>query len=191
MREENRSAQMVISFMKQYLQYRETKAILIWSIVPFPSGREVWKRRPLRGDTTHFEVGERTPSVTRILGIGGAGGDDVLQPLESDDQQQKQESQEAEEYGDIDVDIRQMAWGRVHRRGQRCGKQLQERSVLHTSCKSRWRVSLRHLYEEGRREQVCSKVRPRPCPRFTQGLKVVKLALLVHDSSSRNHRLGY
>lgn len=31
-KEENRSALMLISFMKQYLQYGETKAILIWNI---------------------------------------------------------------------------------------------------------------------------------------------------------------
>lgn len=180
----NSATRVIVSFMQQLLLPGETKAMIIWPVVlPFPSRREVWKRRPLRGDATDFQIGERAPSITWVLRVGGTGGDDVFQPLEGNDQQQEQEGEEAEEYGHIDVDVGQVARGRVYRGGQWRGKQLQKGSVLHTPCKGGGRVSPRHLYRQGR--QVCVGA----LESLTLGSGSMTLALLFLEDSAAK-RLG-
>lgn len=75
------------------------------------SGGQCGDSGPLRGDATNLHVGEGASSFAAEVGDrGGGGGDDVLQPVEGDDEQCQQKHQQAEEEPDVDVDIASTPW---------------------------------------------------------------------------------
>lgn len=74
------------------------------------SGGQCGDSGPLRGDATNLHVGEGASSFAAEVGDRGGGGDDVLQPVEGDDEQCQQKHQQAEEEPDVDVDIASTPW---------------------------------------------------------------------------------
>lgn len=78
--------------------------------IPSPSGGQGGDGGPLRRDATNFHVGEGAPSLTAAVRDRGGRGDDVLQPVEGDDEQRQQEYQQAEEEPHINVNVARTSW---------------------------------------------------------------------------------
>lgn len=60
---------------------------------------------PLRGDAADLHVCEGAASLTAAVGHRGRGGDDVLEPVQRDNEQREQKGQQAEEEPHVDVDV--------------------------------------------------------------------------------------
>lgn len=80
------------------------------------SGGEHRDGGPLRGDAADLHVGEGAPSLAAAVGDRGRWWDDVLQPVEGDDEQRQQEHQQPEEEPHVDIDVAlATSWGRCSR----------------------------------------------------------------------------
>lgn len=66
---------------------------------------------PLGGDAADLHVCEGAASLTAAVGHRGRGGDDVLEPVQRDDEQREQKGQQAEEEPHVDVDVALASWG--------------------------------------------------------------------------------
>lgn len=71
-------------FMRHFPQGK-SKAAAAFRNSSVSSWGKVWESGPLRGNTTDFQIGKRTTSIARVLWVGGTGGDDIFEPLESND----------------------------------------------------------------------------------------------------------
>jgi len=77
---------------------------------PPPSGGKRGDGGPLRRNATDLHVGEGASSLTAAVGNRGGRGDDVLQPVEGDDEQCQQEYQQAEEEPHVHINIALTSW---------------------------------------------------------------------------------
>lgn len=84
-------------------------------------------------DAADLHVGEGAPSLTAAVGHRRRRGDDVLQPVEGDDEQRQQEHQQAEEEPHVHVHVALMSrrGGRRRHGGRRWGQT--EESLIHRS----------------------------------------------------------
>lgn len=74
---------------------------------------------PLGGDAADLHVREGAASLAAAVGHRGRGGDDVLEPVQRDDEQREQKGQQAEEEPHVDVDV---ALASRRRRSSRRGR---------------------------------------------------------------------
>lgn len=65
----------------------------------------------LRRDAADLHVGEGAPPFAAAVRDRGGGRDDVLQPVEGDDEQRQQEHQQAEEEPHVNVNVARASWG--------------------------------------------------------------------------------
>lgn len=72
-----------------------------------PSGGQGGDGRPLRGDAADLHVGEGAACLAAAVRDRGGGGDNVLQPVQGDDEQRQQEHQQPKEEPHIHVNIGQ------------------------------------------------------------------------------------
>lgn len=100
--------------------------------LPPPSGGQWGNGGPLRWDAADLHVGEGAPSLAAAVRDGGRGGDNVLQPVEGDDEQRQQEHQQAEEKPHININVARTSWwwGRRRRRGHRGRGETEEGPIV-------------------------------------------------------------
>lgn len=87
---------------------------------------------PLGRDAADLHVGEGAASLAAAVGPGGRGrGDDVLEPVQRDDEQRQQEGQQAQEEPHVDVDVALASRrGGGGPRGRRGGREAEEAAVV-------------------------------------------------------------
>lgn len=97
-----------------------------------PSRRQRGDGGLLRWDAADLHVGEGAPALAAAVGHRGRGGDDVLQPVEGDDEQGQQEHQEAEEEPHVNIDVALAPWwGGSGRCGRGRRGETEEGPVVH------------------------------------------------------------
>lgn len=78
--------------------------------LPSPSGGQRGDGGPLRGDAADLHVSEGAPSLAAAVWDRRGRGDDVLQPVEGDDEQRQQEHQQAEEEPHVNINVARTSW---------------------------------------------------------------------------------
>lgn len=99
--------------------------------LPPPSGGQWGDGGPLRWDAADLHVGEGAPSLAAAVRDRGRGGDNVLQPVEGDDEQRQQEHQQAEEKPHININVARTSWRWGRRwRGRRGRGEAEEGPIV-------------------------------------------------------------
>lgn len=133
--------------------------------VPSPSGGQWGDGGPLRRDATDLHVGERAPSLAAAVGDRGGRGDDVLQPVQGDDEERQQEYQQAEEEPHVNINIALMSWwwGSCWRGGRGWGETEEGPIVYRRDCSlivvqqrdvHPWHLCWRSDLQEGKRKMT-------------------------------------
>lgn len=91
---------------------------------PPPSGGQWGDGGPLGWNAAYLHVSEGAPSLAAEVRDRGRGRDNVLQPVEGDDEQRQQEHEQAEEKPHVDINVARTSrrWGGRRRGGRGWGE---------------------------------------------------------------------